>query len=276
MGYIYKITNTINNKAYIGQSIQHDINVRWSAHKHSLKHNNGCPLLMAAFRKYGIDKFKFEIIVICFDDACYELEKHYIKKYNTFGKDGYNATEGGEPGGFFKGCHHKPESIAKMKLAFIEYYKSAEIRQKHGDKIKEKYRTDPTYREKISNVQKERVQLNQHNLQYKRTDEQKEKIRQTVLAYYASNTSQNVEMRNNVKKKMSIKTIARIGRSIYQIKNDKIIASYICIKEAADKTGVPRSSIQATTSGRMKIAGGFSWQYTDTFATIQSFFHNIT
>ncbi len=269
MGYIYKITNTVNNKAYIGQTKQ-EPEKRWKSHKNSIHYNNGCPLLCKAFRKYGIDKFKFEIIVICFDNSLNKMEEHYIKKYNTFGINGYNATKGGEPGAFFTGKKHTPENIQKIKQHSKEYFKLEENRKKMSDILKLKYKNDPTYREKISNVQKERVKLNQHNLQYKRTNEQKEKIRQRVLVYYASNTCQDV------KKKISIKTIARIGRSIYQIKDDKIIASYICIKEAADKTGVPRSSIQATTSGRMKTAGGFSWKYTDTFATIQSFFTKLT
>lgn len=278
MGYIYKITNTINGKAYIGETKQDDVQKRWNAHKKSINYNNGCPLLMKAFKKYGIDKFKFEVLIICFDEARFELEIYYIKKYNTFGENGYNVTKGGEPGAFFAGQKHTPENVQKIKDRIKEYYKLEENRKKLSETLKARYKSDPSYREKISNAQKERVRLNQHNLQYKRTDEQKEKIRQTVLAYYASNTSQNINMRNYVKKKISEKAIIRIGRPVYKISlENTIIELYSYIKEAADKTGIPRSSIQSAANGRMKTAGGFIWKYADKYKqkyyTIKSFFN---
>ena len=57
MGYIYKITNTVNNKVYIGQTKQ-DPNKRWRGHKNAIKNGIGCPLLQKAFNKYGADKFR--------------------------------------------------------------------------------------------------------------------------------------------------------------------------------------------------------------------------
>ena len=54
-------------------------NKRWNSHKAAIKHNNGCPLLTNAFKKYGIKSFKFEIIIICFDEDSYKYEKEYIK-----------------------------------------------------------------------------------------------------------------------------------------------------------------------------------------------------
>lgn len=63
MGYIYKITNTINNKCYVGQTLN-DVNERWRQRK---KKSTNCRYLKNAFIKYGFDKFKFELICICFD-----------------------------------------------------------------------------------------------------------------------------------------------------------------------------------------------------------------
>lgn len=283
MGYIYKITNTLNGKAYIGETKQDDVQKRWNAHKKSIKYNNGCPLLTQAFNKYGIDKFKFEVLIICFNDACFELEKYYIKKYNTFGENGYNGTPGGEGGGAFRGRKHTPENVQKIKERSREYYKSEENRQKLSNILKQKYKTDPSYREKISQAQKERVRQNIHNLQHKNNNgtiikrkyaqEIKEKISKSLLKYYQTNTPEKHKMRENVKQKMSEKTIARIGRPVYKISPEKnIIGIYMCIKEAADKTGIPRSSIQAAANGRMTIAGGFGWKYADMFATVNSFF----
>ena len=61
MGYIYLVTNKINNKQYIGQSLYEDINDRWNQHKRN-KSANMC--ISRAFLKYGIDKFKFQIICL--------------------------------------------------------------------------------------------------------------------------------------------------------------------------------------------------------------------
>lgn len=60
---IYKITNKINNKVYIGQSI--DIQRRWCQEKNKAFNENDTAynqLLSKAFRKYGIDNFNFEVI----------------------------------------------------------------------------------------------------------------------------------------------------------------------------------------------------------------------
>lgn len=53
---IYQVTNIINNKIYIGQSI--DIERRWNQHKYG----KGSIILRNAISKYGMDNFKFEIL----------------------------------------------------------------------------------------------------------------------------------------------------------------------------------------------------------------------
>jgi len=83
MGYIYKITNIQTGKCYIGETIQHDYNRRWSKHINCLKYKYGCPLLKASMKKYGVNSFKFEILIICFDKDLLKYEKEYIKKYNS-------------------------------------------------------------------------------------------------------------------------------------------------------------------------------------------------
>ena len=59
---IYKITNTINNKVYIGQSI--DIAKRWREHKRRafVQNKEYNKYLYNAFRKYGLENFSFEVI----------------------------------------------------------------------------------------------------------------------------------------------------------------------------------------------------------------------
>lgn len=83
---IYKITNNINNKCYIGQS--RNIEKRWENHKYS---NLDYPLYKA-FRKYGIQNFTFEIIERCSVDDLNLKETYWIKYYCPE----YNQTAGGD------------------------------------------------------------------------------------------------------------------------------------------------------------------------------------
>lgn len=84
---IYKITNKTNNKAYIGQSV--NIEERWRQHKKD--YNRIDCSLYRAFRKYGIENFKFEILEeLEFDRTkMYERETFYVTLLNTL-KNGYN------------------------------------------------------------------------------------------------------------------------------------------------------------------------------------------
>ena len=85
---IYIIKNLINNKVYIGQSI--DIKARWEKHK---KSNDNCAI-HKAFKKYGLNNFSFEVIEECLPELLDERETFWIKEYNSYEK-GYNMTLGG-------------------------------------------------------------------------------------------------------------------------------------------------------------------------------------
>lgn len=105
---IYKITNQINNKSYIGQSI--DIKRRWRDHK-SKWVNQDYPL-QKAFKKYGIENFSFEVLEECKIEELNEKEIYYINKFNSY-NNGYNATTGGQgmPNGAMKISQKQLEEI---------------------------------------------------------------------------------------------------------------------------------------------------------------------
>ena len=83
MGFIYKITNMKTKKCYIGETKEANPDTRWRRHIQTIAKGRGCPALQDAVQKYGIENFKFEVLIICFDEARFELEKQYIKKYNS-------------------------------------------------------------------------------------------------------------------------------------------------------------------------------------------------
>ena len=76
---IYKITNLINNKCYIGQSIY--IERRFAQHKspYEIARDPDKPLYQA-FKKYGIENFSFEVLEECTQDELNDKEKFYIEK----------------------------------------------------------------------------------------------------------------------------------------------------------------------------------------------------
>lgn len=95
-GVIYKITNSINNKIYFGQTKANPPSGRWNRHKYSTK--NGCKVpIHNAMRLHGIENFKFEVIHSC--DTIKELnikEIDLISTNNTFCPNGYNIMKGGD------------------------------------------------------------------------------------------------------------------------------------------------------------------------------------
>ena len=94
MGYIYKITNTINGKIYIGQT--KDYRKRFWEHKNSYQKEQRKDFYSKknrAFRKYGVDNFKFEVIEEVEGSLLDEREEYWITCYDSF-NNGYNSTPG--------------------------------------------------------------------------------------------------------------------------------------------------------------------------------------
>lgn len=92
---IYKITNQVNGKVYIGQSV--DIQRRWKEHRirpfNSNSEQYNCPLYRS-IRKYGIENFNFIVLEECSINDLNEKEQFYIKKYNSINRDyGYNLVD---------------------------------------------------------------------------------------------------------------------------------------------------------------------------------------
>jgi hypothetical protein len=119
MSFIYKITNNVNKKVYIGKT---DINVdyRYKLHlEDSKRQRYKNRLLYKAMAKYGVENFSVETL----EETCQpdEREIYYIDKYNSF-KDGYNATLGG--GGK---CLNNYSRVAELYNSGLKLYEIAEL-----------------------------------------------------------------------------------------------------------------------------------------------------
>lgn len=153
---IYKITNLLNNKVYVGQTTK-ALDERWKQHKRNIREGRKYHLYNA-IRKYGIDNFKVEVIdkAESFIDLSLK-EIFWIQFYNTTNrKFGYNDTFGGEGGiptketrlkisKSRKGISPKEGTGKKISIALKDYWKnhikegpSLEIRNQIAETLKRK------------------------------------------------------------------------------------------------------------------------------------------
>lgn len=96
MGSIYKITNDVNDKIYIGQTIN-DINYRFRSHINEARQCDHQNKFHLALLEIGPEHFKIEEIEKCDNDKLNERECYWIKYYNSV-NNGYNTTWGGSTG----------------------------------------------------------------------------------------------------------------------------------------------------------------------------------
>ena len=93
MAYIYKITNTLNGKVYIGKTLG-TIERRFAEHcKEAYRDTESHRPLYAAMRKYGVEVFSVALVEETNQPE--ERERFWIETYGSF-KNGYNATIGGD------------------------------------------------------------------------------------------------------------------------------------------------------------------------------------
>lgn len=121
--YIYKITNKINGKIYIGKRHSNCIPEK------DIKYMGSGIIINKSIKRYGKENFKKEILCECYnEDELNEKEKYYINLFNS--RDltiGYNITEGG------CGNIHNEDSKLKMSRS----HKGKKFTEEHKRKISE-------------------------------------------------------------------------------------------------------------------------------------------
>uniref|UniRef100_A0A6C0DQI8 GIY-YIG domain-containing protein n=1 Tax=viral metagenome TaxID=1070528 RepID=A0A6C0DQI8_9ZZZZ len=149
-GFIYKITNSVNDKVYYGQTKSNPPSHRWNRHKYSSKKDCNVPI-HCAMRLHGIEKFKFEIVCSC--DTLDELNKkeiEVISTNNSYCPNGYNIMKGGDNfersaehrkkiGDALRGLKRTPEYCQAMSIA-RKGIKRGPFTQEHKDKISQAHK----------------------------------------------------------------------------------------------------------------------------------------
>lgn len=202
--YIYKTTNLLNSKVYIGKSMK----------TFNENYLGSGILLQKAIKKYGRENFSVEMIDYAEDmNELNQKEKYWIKEYNG---NSYNIAEGGTGGNTLGNHPNKKEHYKKVAKKISKTLKghtvSKEARKKQSishtgwfDRLTEIEREE--YRKKLSNKMKEVYKDGHHNKGRKLSEETKHK-----LSLYAKKnrfggdvfSTFSVEKQTEIKEKISI------------------------------------------------------------------------
>lgn len=176
---IYKITNMVNGKVYIGQSV--NIEKRWQTH--ATKYNNPKnkeynKVLYCAMRKHGFENFEFEILMECEEELLDLMEIYYIEKYNSYihaeNSNGYNIDKGGYT---TKGLRHTKKTKKKLSIIAKERFKNKENHPFYGRHHSEENKKKFSESHKKENLSKETLEKMRNSaLGRKHTEEAKKKM----------------------------------------------------------------------------------------------------
>lgn len=270
MWFIYKITNITNitniitNKCYIGETKKANPELRWNEHKSKIDKGIGCTALEDAVRKYDIDKFKYEILIICFDEDRYKFKIEYIKKYNSISPNGYNLTKGGEGGGFY-GKRHSQETINNIsRISKQKYIDNPELkieiskRQKiimNTKEIRDKIKIGIKNSEKWKIAKEQKIVSNCNNR--KHSNEVKKKISESVKNSFHNSNGIKIQKHRQIMANFK-------GIKFQQCNVDNtIINTFISLSEESRQTGISKATIQNGIKDFTKVHCGFIWKKTN-------------
>ena len=230
---VYEIVNVVNNKRYIGQSI--NINTRFRAHKNKLRNNqHRNAYLQNAWNKYGENNFTFNIIKICSEADLDKFEKQYIVLYNTCDrKFGYNIDNGGN-----SNKHLSTETREKIRKTRQKENLSEETIRKMSDSAKKRCSTQEWkqyYRDILTGrklSEETKSKMRESHLEKSHSDETRKKIRNSAM-----------------------------GEPVFCVELNLV---FECAKEAGVKLNIGNTAsgnILECCRGNRKTCGGYHWLF---------------
>ena len=278
MNYIYKITNKINNKIYIGKTT-HTVQYRWNQHtsasftdKNKLDYNY---LLHKAIRKYGKENFSLEILEKVEDEKVLsEKEMYYIKLYNSCvledNANGYNMTYGGEgPNKINKEkilelwlegngtvkiseiTGHDCNYIKNLLNTFKEYNKEEDFLRNHGTKVYQ-YDENGILIKEFPNETCAAKQLGIHPSNISKCCNNKKNSAGGFFWSYSNTANFNPQKLTRWKKKPIIQKDL----------NNNIIQIFPTMKSVSEVIGTKNTKLlRECCNGIREQAYGFKWEY---------------
>ena len=224
---IYCIENLLNNKKYIGQSI--NIKQRWYKHVYELKsghHDND--YLQKSWNKYGEENFKFYILEYCDKKFLDEREIYYIDFHNTMNRDyGYNLKSGGQSSNYV--CDEVKE---KISMSNKKSYQNSNLRQIRSVDALNQW-AKPEIKQKI---------MGENNGMYGKhhTEETRKKISEKKIGKPSSKRN----------------TIPVFCIELNQVFKDAVTA---CKELGLNKSNT--GSLLEACRGKRKTCGGYHWKF---------------
>lgn len=243
MGFIYKITNKINGKNYIGQT-KRTVEIRWKEH---LREKDNAPI-HKAIQKYGENNFFVTVLEECENHLLNEREIYWINYYDSYnGHKGYNATKGGQNIAHIEKWMKKHPNQVKQNL------------EKARQKSIEKFESNIELKNKREQARQQGYQnyiKNNHEQWLKQQQQKLEKAREVLKEQYQKDPSKIIKRAQENGK--------RASRPVYQLDKEtkKIIHYFESCSDAAkylNKNGGHSNISKACKTGR--IAYGYYWAY---------------
>lgn len=230
---IYRITNNINGKVYIGQT-RRSLHERWKDHiSSSLRKSGSKSAIHSAIAKYGESVFTIEqLATASSQEELNSLEKQYIDSESSVSPSGYNLTTGGDAEYSFS-----EEVKSKISDHSTRLWQDPEHKRRVSEAISDKW-SDPEYKDKV------RTTLE--------TAEYKDK---------KSRISRKIWQDDDYREKQ-LEVLHKINTS----KKKKVIClddgkTYNSVAEAARAYNIRRPSLSSMLTGKSKTVKGLRFKY---------------
>jgi group I intron endonuclease len=270
---IYKYTNKVNGKVYIGRTCQ-TLEARANGNGKGYKH---CTYFYNAIKKYGWENFIGEILEENLNDKeAGEREVYYINLFDSTNKEkGYNLRDSDYR-------TYKDETREKMRTAQLGKKHSEEARKKMSEQRKGRKMPESLKKKLLAaNTGKKRPKeviekVRQANLGKKRSEETKRKMSELMKGKYAGEKHPNwgkklsKEQKEKLRKSrvglhLSEETREKLSKAIKgkggtKIKCIETGVEYSSLREASEKTGISSGSISSALRHKGR-AGNVHWVY---------------
>ena len=265
---IYKITNIVNGKFYIGSSVE--LRKRLAQHKSDLRGNvHHSPRLQNSFNKYGEENFTFEVIetLDCDSRKLREVEQRYLDELKPYDRNvGFNINRFANGGGLFgeenpmvgnghlitgtkNGFYGKRHSEQTKEILRMKNggFSSPWFGRKHKEETKEKIRKALTGRS-FSNEHRKNL-----SEAIKRAHKEG-KLKPKPISEYTRQRQREAES-------ISVVMLDRKGN---------YLRKFPSIKSASEYIGVGSENISRVCKGKNKTSGGYKWMYLEEYESTKA------